>query len=183
MPCFGLLAVLAALAVFAIAALGARLASGPIQLTWLAPYVERAIRRLTDGFGSRSATPCCASASDRVVELVGDGRAGQGAERRAAGRAAGDRGRHQPAGAAPARHAGAGLARGAGAAPGARPQPGRQRSVCAGCRRPAGRPGRAARSPSTALLEPLLSGDPSQPLSYLRAAAHLGRAAGARGPA
>ena len=40
---FRLFAVLLAVVIIAAAALGVRLASGPIQLTWLAPYVARAI--------------------------------------------------------------------------------------------------------------------------------------------
>jgi uncharacterized protein YhdP len=67
---FRLSAALVAIIIIVIAALGARLATGPIQLAWLAPYVERALapadRRVRVEVGDAQLR----LGNDRVVELV-----------------------------------------------------------------------------------------------------------------
>ena len=68
---FRLSAALVAITIIAIAALGARLATGPIQLTWLAPYVERALAPADQRVRVEVRDAQLRLGDDRVVELVG----------------------------------------------------------------------------------------------------------------
>jgi hypothetical protein len=68
---FRLSAALVAIMIIAIAALGARLATGPIQLTWLAPYVERALAPADQRVRVEVRDAQLRLGEDRVVELVG----------------------------------------------------------------------------------------------------------------
>jgi hypothetical protein len=69
---FRLAAVLSALAIIGVAVLGARLASGPIRLTWLAPHVERAIQPADQRLRIEVGDALLRFGEDRVVELVGE---------------------------------------------------------------------------------------------------------------
>jgi hypothetical protein len=68
---FRLSAALVATMIIAVAALGARLATGPIQLTWLAPYVERALAPADQRVRVEVRDAELRLGDDRVVELVG----------------------------------------------------------------------------------------------------------------
>ena len=68
---FRLAAALAALAIIAVAGLGARLAAGPIQLTWLAPYIERALAPADQRVRVEVRDAQLRLGDDRAPELVG----------------------------------------------------------------------------------------------------------------
>ena len=68
---FRLLVALTALAIIALAGLGARLAAGPIQLTWLAPSIERALAPADQRVRVAVRDAQLRLGNDRVLELVG----------------------------------------------------------------------------------------------------------------
>ncbi|HSA80816.1 MAG TPA: AsmA-like C-terminal domain-containing protein [Geminicoccaceae bacterium] len=68
---FRLSAALMAIIIIAIAALGARIATGPIQLAWLTPYVERALAPADQRVRVEVGDAQLRLGDDRVVELVG----------------------------------------------------------------------------------------------------------------
>jgi AsmA-like C-terminal region/Protein of unknown function len=68
---FRLSAALVAILIVASAALGVRLATGPIQLSWLAPYVERALAPVDQRVRVEVGDAQLRLGDDRVVELVG----------------------------------------------------------------------------------------------------------------
>ncbi len=70
---FRIVAVVVASAVVAIAALGGRLVLGPIQLTWLAPSLARAITPPDRAFKIEIQNAGVRLGQHRVIELVGDG--------------------------------------------------------------------------------------------------------------
>jgi hypothetical protein len=70
---FRIAAALVASAIIAIAALGARLATGPIQLTWLTPYLERAIAPADQKIKVEIRDAGVRLGQHRIVELVGTG--------------------------------------------------------------------------------------------------------------
>jgi AsmA-like C-terminal region/Protein of unknown function len=70
---FRIVATLVASAIITVAALGARLAVAPIQLTWLAPYLERAIAPADRRIKIEIQDAGVRLGQHRVIELVGAG--------------------------------------------------------------------------------------------------------------
>jgi hypothetical protein len=68
---FRLLVGLSAAAIVLVAAVGARLTVGPIKLSWLAPYIERAIQPADERLRIEVGNAGIRLGDDRVVELVG----------------------------------------------------------------------------------------------------------------
>lgn len=68
---FRLFAMALVVVVMAVVLLGARLASGPVQLTWLAPYIERAIQPADPQVRIEVGGAALRLGEDQLIELVG----------------------------------------------------------------------------------------------------------------